>query len=39
MVSPEILAEQVMGYVIGATEMIPTLQPPTQAYSAILVPQ
>lgn len=39
MLSPEILAEQVMWYVIGATEMIPTLEPTIQPYSAILLPQ
>lgn len=38
MLSPEILAEQVMGYVIGATEMIPTLKP-NQIYNAAIVPQ
>lgn len=39
MLSPEILAEQVMWYVIGAIEMIPTLEPIVQPYSAILVPK
>lgn len=39
MLSPEILAEQVMWYVIGATEMIPTLEPTIQPYNAILLPQ
>ncbi|MCX6824607.1 MAG: hypothetical protein NTY80_00135 [candidate division SR1 bacterium] len=39
-VSPEVMAEQVMGYVVGASELIPTLQPPpNKSYSIAILPQ
>jgi hypothetical protein len=38
--SPEVIAEQVMGYVVGASEMIPTLKPsPEKPYSVAILPQ
>jgi len=39
MISPEILVEQVMGYVVWAKEMIPTLMPPAQPYTVVILPQ
>jgi hypothetical protein len=39
MIAPEILAEQVMGYVIGAVELIPTLKPPLKPYDIAILPQ
>jgi len=40
MISPEILAEQVMGYVVWASELIPTLQPsPENPFSVAILPQ
>ncbi len=40
MLSPEILAEQVMGYVVWASELIPTLKPsPDTPYSVAILPQ
>lgn len=39
LVSPEIIAEQVMGYVVWASELIPTLKPPSQPYIVTIVPQ
>ena len=39
-VSPEIIAEQVMGYVVGASELIPTLKPSKNtSYSVAILPQ
>ena len=39
-VSPEIIAEQVMGYVVWASELIPTLKPSLEkAYSVAILPQ
>jgi len=38
-ISPEIIAEQVMGYVVWATEMIPTLKPTSQPHSVAILPQ
>lgn len=39
-VSPEVMAEQVMGYVVWASELIPTLQPPpNKSYSIAILPQ
>lgn len=38
-VSPEIIAEQVMGYVVWASELIPTLTPPSHPYSIAILPQ
>lgn len=38
--APEILAEQVMGYVVWASELIPTLKPsPKKPYSIAILPQ
>lgn len=38
--SPEILAEQVIGYVVWASELIPTLQPSSKkSYSIAILPQ
>ena len=38
--SPEVLAEQVMGYVVWASELIPTLKPSSQkTYSVAILPQ
>ncbi len=39
MVSPEVIAEQVMGYVVGAMEMIPTLTPWDHPYTIAILPQ
>ena len=40
MLSPEIIAEQVMGYVVWASELIPTLKPtPEKPYSLAILPQ
>jgi len=40
MLSPEILAEQVMGYVVWASELIPTLKPsPDKPFSLAILPQ
>lgn len=40
MISPEIAAEQIMGYVVWASELIPTLKPsPKKPYSVAIVPQ
>jgi len=39
MISPEILAEQVMGYVVGASELIPTLKPVSKPHSIAILPQ
>lgn len=39
-VSPEIVAEQVMGYVVWASELIPTLKPsPEKPFSLAILPQ
>ncbi|MFA6255808.1 MAG: hypothetical protein WC606_01370 [Candidatus Absconditabacterales bacterium] len=37
--APEVIAEQVMGYAVGAAELIPTLTPPKQPYSVAILPQ
>ncbi|EKD24949.1 MAG: hypothetical protein ACD_80C00144G0007 [uncultured bacterium (gcode 4)] len=38
--SPEVVAEQVMGYVVWASELIPTLTPsPKKPYSLVILPQ
>lgn len=39
MISPEVIAEQVMGYVVGAEELIPTLKPSSQVYNIAILPQ
>lgn len=40
MLSPEVLAEQVMGYVVWASELIPTLNPSSKkSYSVAILPQ
>lgn len=40
MLSPEVLAEQVMWYVVWASELIPTLNPSAQkTYSVAIIPQ
>jgi len=39
MLNPEVVAEQVMGYVVWAKEMIPTLTPPAQPYTVAILPQ
>lgn len=40
MLSPEVQAEQIMGYVVGAAELIPTLKSHAgKAYSLVLLPQ
>lgn len=40
MLSPEVLAEQVMGYVVWAAELIPTLKPsPDKPFSLAILPQ
>ena len=38
-IAPEIIAEQVMGYVVWASELIPTLKPPKKPYTVSIVPQ
>ncbi len=38
--APEVVAEQIMGYVVGASELIPTLKPsPNKSYSVAILPQ
>ena len=38
--APEVVAEQIMGYVVGASELIPTLKPsPQKPYSVAILPQ
>ncbi|MEI7920227.1 MAG: hypothetical protein WCH65_09120 [bacterium] len=40
MIAPEVIAEQVMGYVVGATEMIPTLKSAAKnTYNIAIIPQ
>jgi len=38
-ISPEVIAEQVMGYVVWASELIPTLTPPKTPYSVAILPK
>lgn len=39
MITPEVIAEQIMGYAVWATELIPTLTPPSKPHTVAILPQ